>query len=408
LTAVNGRLVIGSTVVDNGADPIATISQAQQLVQAANALADKYSLVISSGTTIGQGKADGPGSAAAALQALINNGAFTSSDAVVQQILNASRGKSAEQFEENLQFADVYKAFSELQKPANAAADAIRETAKAYQEAKTKAQELGLSVSALQQGAAANVNQDMARQIKAILDPQALALEDFADVAEERLKYVQEVGADMAKAEHLNMLQRQQILQQGLQGMTGTLRQWLDNQLLGATSNLTGIEKLSEAQTQFESAKSAGNTNRVVELADYIANLATELYGGTLQGAQLVDWTRSQVKEYGKSLGLPGFAVGTSSAPAGWAWVGENGPELMRFRGGEQVLPHRLSVAVANNNMPGESREDFIQLAMLLASINADTSVLRRDLPVNNDLLRNLVDRLDRYLTAADQMKRVA
>lgn len=40
---------------------------------------------------------------------------------------------------------------------------------------------------------------------------------------------------------------------------------------------------------------------------------------------------------------LPGFAMGTSSAPSGLALVGESGPELVRFRGGEQVIPnHRL------------------------------------------------------------------
>jgi SLT domain-containing protein len=34
-----------------------------------------------------------------------------------------------------------------------------------------------------------------------------------------------------------------------------------------------------------------------------------------------------------------GYAYGTSSAAPGWAWVGERGPELMRFRGGEQIRP---------------------------------------------------------------------
>jgi SLT domain-containing protein len=34
-----------------------------------------------------------------------------------------------------------------------------------------------------------------------------------------------------------------------------------------------------------------------------------------------------------------GYALGTASASAGWAWVGERGPELVRFRGGEQVRP---------------------------------------------------------------------
>jgi SLT domain-containing protein len=34
-----------------------------------------------------------------------------------------------------------------------------------------------------------------------------------------------------------------------------------------------------------------------------------------------------------------GYALGTNSAAPGWAWVGERGPELVRFRGGESVTP---------------------------------------------------------------------
>lgn len=43
---------------------------------------------------------------------------------------------------------------------------------------------------------------------------------------------------------------------------------------------------------------------------------------------------------------IPGHANGTASALPGWAWVGENGPELLRMRGGEQVLPSGLSLAL--------------------------------------------------------------
>lgn len=40
-----------------------------------------------------------------------------------------------------------------------------------------------------------------------------------------------------------------------------------------------------------------------------------------------------------------GFAKGTGGAPPGWAWVGEEGPELVKFRGGEHVLDHQRSMA---------------------------------------------------------------
>jgi hypothetical protein len=39
------------------------------------------------------------------------------------------------------------------------------------------------------------------------------------------------------------------------------------------------------------------------------------------------------------------FATGTNNAPRGWGVVGERGPELVRFRGGERVLTNRASAA---------------------------------------------------------------
>jgi len=52
----------------------------------------------------------------------------------------------------------------------------------------------------------------------------------------------------------------------------------------------------------------------------------------------------------------PGFAKGTNSAPAGMAWVGEKGPELVNFAGGEQVLTatasQNLMTRLAGLNIP--------------------------------------------------------
>jgi hypothetical protein len=51
--------------------------------------------------------------------------------------------------------------------------------------------------------------------------------------------------------------------------------------------------------------------------------------------------------------GVQGQASGTSSAPAGWSWVGERGPELMSFRGGERVLSHPQSMRVSRGYANG-------------------------------------------------------
>jgi hypothetical protein len=51
--------------------------------------------------------------------------------------------------------------------------------------------------------------------------------------------------------------------------------------------------------------------------------------------------------------GVQGQASGTGSAPAGWSWVGERGPELMNFRGGERVLSHPQSMRVSRGYAGG-------------------------------------------------------
>lgn len=53
------------------------------------------------------------------------------------------------------------------------------------------------------------------------------------------------------------------------------------------------------------------------------------------------------------TLHIPGFAGGTSGAPPGWAWVGERGPELAYFHGGETVLSNPVSSAITRGFAQG-------------------------------------------------------
>jgi hypothetical protein len=46
-------------------------------------------------------------------------------------------------------------------------------------------------------------------------------------------------------------------------------------------------------------------------------------------------------------VGIPGHAAGTPAAAPGWAWVGEAGPELVKFRGGETVVPNSVATGYA-------------------------------------------------------------
>jgi hypothetical protein len=51
------------------------------------------------------------------------------------------------------------------------------------------------------------------------------------------------------------------------------------------------------------------------------------------------------------AAGVRGFAKGTSGAASGWAWVGEAGPELVNFRGGENVIPNHVARGYAGGTM---------------------------------------------------------
>lgn len=51
--------------------------------------------------------------------------------------------------------------------------------------------------------------------------------------------------------------------------------------------------------------------------------------------------------------GVKGYATGTDGAERGWAWVGEEGPELVNFKGGETVLNHQDSMLAGGKALRG-------------------------------------------------------
>ncbi|PWC86046.1 hypothetical protein TSH100_13810 [Azospirillum sp. TSH100] len=81
---------------------------------------------------------------------------------------------------------------------------------------------------------------------------------------------------------------------------------------------------------------------------------------------------------------IPGFATGTPSAPPGLAWVGEEGPELVRLAGGERVFPHDASIEMAqrfnaaNDRLPAGVTSFRPRLAASDAGVGAMVSELRK------------------------------
>lgn len=59
----------------------------------------------------------------------------------------------------------------------------------------------------------------------------------------------------------------------------------------------------------------------------------------------------------GGLFGSKGYAIGANNATRGWRWVGEQGPELMYFSGGEKVVPNQTSVAMARQGLTAYNRD---------------------------------------------------
>lgn len=92
---------------------------------------------------------------------------------------------------------------------------------------------------------------------------------------------------------------------------------------------------------------------RKQELADLAAigqgeGIDTSITNGVMQGLQpFLSSLDSLTATLAALAGIPALASGTMSAMRGPAWVGENGPELVEFQGGERVYSNRESRQMA-------------------------------------------------------------
>lgn len=84
-----------------------------------------------------------------------------------------------------------------------------------------------------------------------------------------------------------------------------------------------------------------------------------------------------------------GYASGTNNARKGLHWVGEEGPELMGFAGGETVIPHKASVSLAGMAQSGGDLARGFARGVLATSVAADAvaSMAQGAIDTANDVL---------------------
>jgi len=260
----------------------------------------------------------------------------------------------------------VIKLLFEAEETAKGAAGALRDLNEQFDEAKTRARELGLAeamveekraeaIAALKEGFLGSL-QD---QILGFKDPTALALKRLDEEFAQMRLDAQALGVGLVEVEELYALRRQEVLEQALSRGNDRLRQLLDELDFGSLGGAALGERLSglRATLQASGAQAlAGDSaarERFLDLAPELLKLSNQANAGTTDFFADKEYVRSILLSLAD--GAPGFASGTSSAPRGLIRLAERGgAELVVSPGGHQVInaleTRRL---LANDNQRG-------------------------------------------------------
>lgn len=427
----NQRLRVGVTGADNGADPNVTKSAATQLVDVLNNFADQLDLQLTvaaggiglaglfQGNAPGGGGSGGPTSAAAFISNLVGAGGITSaaSSELSAAISRIDRSGSGEDILNRIgELVAVYNAINALDLPETLNPEPLTQTEQvlkaigdAFDELKDKAQGYGLSIGNLEDARAKAIakvtegfDDSIQMQILALTDPLAIAMENLERAQKARLDEAVAAGANLVEVERLAGLERAALTAQLANQATSAIKDLYDQLTASTSSPLATMEVLANAEAAFNDVRSralGGDATAKNELAAIASNLINVSREAFASGPEFFERFNFVLQTLENILGTTqGFAVGTQSAPAGWAWVGEHGPELLNFRGGEQVVPF---VSSSNDNHTADQiRAGNAMLAFNMSRVvNLLDGIHDRFRSLENRLVRNQ-EMMERLLAA--------
>ncbi|MEE7442667.1 tape measure protein [Methylobacterium oryzae] len=288
------------------------------------------------GTFIGGKRVSGtPGDLNAVIRGYINNPSlFTGGNAQLTDILKKSlgMGSTADQALQDVTLAK--QIFGVTTDTTDQLATAMEELNKQFDTMKTRASALGLPMD--------KVNQ--------LYDDQKKALEGSIKALQAGFSSLEE--------------------------MTQTFKAFLDAQALGSSSSLSPMEKLALVQSNYDSllTKAQGGdasvTKDLLAAAATVLDVGRSIFASSKSFADLEAVIRTDIKEIAHQVGVPGYAVGTDYARSGLAWVGEQGPELVNFRGGESVYTASQSASMVGAS--SKQLQQMIALLQMLVEVNQD------------------------------------
>ncbi|MFF1348513.1 hypothetical protein ACFVZJ_21460 [Streptomyces sp. NPDC058322] len=202
-------------------------------------------------------------------------------------------------------------------------------------------------------GGRLNLNSEKARNA-------ASALNDLAAKTDEATASARQSGASWSTVNGIYSRGREKLIASAqAMGLTRSEARALAAQILKTpdkTAKLKG--NLEDLQAKLSSAKSqlakvpdsrrAAIRAQISDLQEKVRQAKAALASVQSKTVSvMVNYRSSQnPSSFAKSIG--GYASGGRPTPGEWAWVGEQGPELVRFKGGETVYDHGTSMGMTS------------------------------------------------------------
>ena len=164
-----------------------------------------------------------------------------------------------------------------------------------------------------------------ADMVKAVNDGNTQALTDLADTMGEISASQEEAAGDVAE-------------------WTTGLNEQMDQLIRDMKEEIGKLDMSEEAK---ESGRAT--VQAYIDQAEGMLPQVRSAYANVARAASLALGPAKYADSAWYANGGRGYARGTANAVPGWSWVGEEGPELMRMHGGEQILPSSVSREVAED-----------------------------------------------------------
>ena len=96
-----------------------------------------------------------------------------------------------------------------------------------------------------------------------------------------------------------------------------------------------------------EAAEAQRTADKIIKAAEKTAKVKIE--GAQAEAEKLIPKNENFNRGVGALVNLVGYADGTNNASPGWHKVGEDGPEFVKFKGGETVIPNDKTGSMGGN-----------------------------------------------------------